>query len=439
MKINTTIVNKVNEVCKELHYLERDDLALLFARCYVNTWETTVQRLKNGETFVITGDIPAMWLRDSAAQVNHYIELAKCDNEIYETIKGIIARYAKYVNIDPYANAFNKSPNNHGHKSDITFRSPWVWERKYEVDSLCSVIALPYKLYKATGRTDLFTDELKRAFETIADLFIKEQRHDEFSKYTFYRETPREVDNMPNGGKGNPVAYTGMTWCGFRPSDDSCKYNYLIPSEMYAVVTMKYLCEIARNVYGCEELAGKAETLAAQIDKGIKTYGITEHPKYGKIYAFETNGLGNYNIMDDPNSPSLLAAPYIGYCSENDVIYQNTRKMIFSEDNPYYFEGKILKGIGSPHTGRDMVWTIGLSLQGLTTEDIGEIEKVLTILSRSHSGTYYMHEAIDCNDEKNYTRPWFAWANSLFSELVLKYVSLKKKKTRFAVENHLKA
>lgn len=426
MKENQSINTKIEETCKKLHYIGRDDLALLFSNCYKSTWETTVQRLKNGETFIITGDIPAMWLRDSAAQVNHYIELAKCDEEIYEMIKGLIARYAKYVNIDPYANAFNKSANNHGHKSDITFRSPWVWERKYEVDSLCSVIALPYKLYKTTGRTDFFTDELKKSFETIANLFIKEQRHNELSDYSFYRETTREVDNMPNGGKGNPVSFTGMTWCAFRPSDDSCKYNYLIPSEMYAVVTMKYLCEIARNVYACEELAQKAKMIATQIDNGIKTYGITEHSKYGKIYAFETDGFGNYNIMDDPNSPSLLAAPYIGYCSKNDKVYLNTRKMIFSEDNPYYFEGAILKGVGSPHNKKPgMVWTIGLSLQGLTSNSESEIENILNMLSRTHDGTYYMHEAINCNNESDYTRPWFAWANSLFSELVLKYVEIK--------------
>lgn len=423
MKIIREIKEKIDDVCQKLHYLKRDDLSLLFSNCYKNTWETTIQKLKNGETFVITGDIPAMWLRDSAAQVNHYIELAKDSEEVYNVIKGIVARYAKYVGIDSYANAFNKTANNHGHKNDKTFRSRWVWERKYEVDSLCSVIALPYKLYRATGKIDCFDEELKQAFVKIVDIWIKEQRHEEFSEYTFYRDTDREVDNMPNKGKGNPVAYTGMTWSGFRPSDDSCKYNYLIPSEMYAVVVLKYLSEIAREVYHDESLAFKAEKLKKEIDVGIKKYGILNHPKYGKIYAFETDGFGNYNVMDDPNSPCLLAAPYFGYCSINDEVYQNTRKMIFSKDNPFYFEGRQLKGIGSPHTGANMVWTIGLSLQGLTSNDSDEIENVLNMISRTHDGTYYMHEAIDCNNESNYTRPWFAWANSLFSELILKYIS----------------
>lgn len=426
MKLNIKIQRKIEETCQKLHGLKRDDLALLFSNCYKNTWETTLKKNKNGEIFVITGDIPAMWLRDSAAQVNHYIELAKDDEEIYGVIKGIIARYAKYISIDPYANAFNEKPNDHGHKNDITFRSPWVWERKYEVDSLCAVIALPYKLYKATGKTEFFDVQLKNAFEIIANLWIKEQKHEKLSDYSFYRKTTREVDNMPNGGKGNPVGYTGMTWSGFRPSDDACKYNYLIPSEMYAVVTLRYLQEIAREVYKDETLVKKAEKLGNEIDEGIQKYGITEHVKYGKIYAFETDGLGNYNVMDDPNSPSLLAAPYLGYCRANDEIYLNTRRMIFSSDNPFYYEGKILKGVGSPHTNRGMVWTIGLCLQGLTSTDEREIESILNMLCATHDGTYYMHEAIDCNDEHIYTRPWFAWANSLFSELVLKFISLKE-------------
>lgn len=426
MKLNIKIQRKIEETCRKLHGLKRDDLALLFSNCYKNTWETTLKKNKNGEIFVITGDIPAMWLRDSAAQVNHYIELAKDDEEIYGVIKGIIARYAKYISIDPYANAFNEKPNDHGHKKDITFRSPWVWERKYEVDSLCAVIALPYKLYKVTGKTEFFDAQLKNAFEIIANLWIKEQKHEELSDYSFYRKTTREVDNMPNGGKGNPVCYTGMTWSGFRPSDDACKYNYLIPSEMYAVVTLRYLQEIAREVYKDETLAKKAEKLGNEIDEGIQKFGITEHAQYGKIYAFETDGLGNYNVMDDPNSPSLLAAPYLGYCRANDEIYLNTRRMIFSSDNPFYYEGKILKGVGSPHTKRGMVWTIGLCLQGLTSTDEREIESILNMLCATHDGTYYMHEAIDCNDEHIYTRPWFAWANSLFSELVLKFISLKE-------------
>lgn len=427
MQENKTINGVIESVCKKLIANNKPELAKLFKNCFPNTWETTVKRINENDTFVITGDIPAMWLRDSAAQVNHYLPYAKDDEEIYGVIVGIINRYALYLSKDPYANAFNEIDNNHGYSTDITFRSPWVWERKYEVDSLCSVIALPYKLYKHTGKSDFFSKELKQAFNTILDLWTIEQDHAKKSKYTFFREnTPDELDNMPLQGKGNPVAYTGMTWSGYRPSDDACTYNYLIPSEMYAVVTLNYLEEIFKEIYKDEILSKKSKELKEQIDNSIKTYGIYEHENYGKMYKFEVDGLGNYLLMDDANSPSLLSAPYIGYCSVNDQIYQNTRKFILSKDNPYYYSGKLLKGVGSPHTRPDCVWPMALVMQGLTSTDKAEIEKVLEMLCNSHAGTYYMHESINCNDQTVFSRKWFAWANSLFSELVIKYTYFLK-------------
>ena len=424
MELNKTLKNVIDQTCNTLNARGKSELAKLFANCFPNTWQTTVNKISKNDTFVITGDIPAMWLRDSAAQVNHYLAYANDDAEIYDVIVGIINRYALYLDKDPYANAFNEIDNDHGYNTDITFRSPWVWERKYEVDSLCSVIALPYKLYKCTGRTDFFTEEVKKAFTTILSLWTTEQHHAEKSSYSFHRLNTDETDTLPREGKGNPVGYTGMTWSGFRPSDDRCLYNYLIPSEMYAVVTLGYLKEIFTDVYKDIDLADKAEKLKREIDSGIKKFGIYEHQKYGKIYTFEVDGLGSTVLMDDANSPSLLSAPYIGYCDDKDPIYQNTRKFILSEDNPFYYSGSILSGIGSPHTKKGTVWPISLIMQGLTSDDKKEIEDILVALSKTHAGTYYMHESIDSNDQKIFTRKWFAWANSLFSELVLKYVKM---------------
>lgn len=418
--------DQIEKVCAKLHEMKRDDLALLFTKCYPNTLETTTKLLDDGSAFVITGDIHAMWLRDSSAQVHHYLPVAAENEELADIIEKMINRYSLYVPKDPYANAFNECDNDRGHKGDLTFRSPWVWERKYEVDSLCSVIFIAYKFWKKTGRIAHFDEAYKNMLNIILDLWETEQYHEEKSPYTFERPNCRKLsDTMTRGGKGEPVGYTGMTWSAFRPSDDACIYNYLIPSEMYAVVTLGYTAEIAREIYKDEALALRAEKLASEIDEGIKKYGIVDHPKYGKIYAYETDGLGNYNLMDDANVPSLLSAPYIGYCSVDDEIYQNTRKFILSEDNPYYFSGSVLRGIGSPHTAKGHVWPISLALQGLTSTDDKEIEEILDMLVASHAGTYFMHEGIDANDEYNFTRTWFAWANSIFSELVLKYAGFE--------------
>ena len=424
MELNKTLEKVIKSTCNKLDEKGLNELSKLFKNCFPNTWETTVKVLGEKDTFVITGDIPAMWLRDSAAQVNHYIPYAKDDEEIFNVIVGIINRYALYLSKDPYANAYNEIDNDHGYSTDITFRSPWVWERKYEVDSLCSVIALPYKLYKRTGRKDFFNEQIKKAFITIIDLWTIEQFHKEQSEYSFHRENTDETDTLPLKGKGNPVGYTGMTWSGFRPSDDRCVYNYLIPSEMYAVVTLGYLKEILNDVYGDEFNAERAEKLRNEINSGINEYGIFEHEKYGKIYKFEVDGLGNFTLMDDANSPSLLGAPYIGYCSNQDQIYINTRKFILSNDNPFYYSGSLLSGVGSPHTPKGNVWPIALIIQGLTSNDKDEIERLLNDLSHSHANTYFMHESINCNEQEKFTRKWFAWANSLFSELVLKYVDL---------------
>jgi meiotically up-regulated gene 157 (Mug157) protein len=263
-------------------------------------------------------------------------------------------------------------------------------------------------------------------FKIILDLWETEQYHAEKSPYTFERpDPPKPTDTLTHGGHGSPVGFTGMTWSGFRPSDDACTYHYLIPSQMYAVVVLGYLAEIAREIYSDEAMALRAEALAAEIDEGIQKFGIVEHPKYGKMYAYETDGLGNYNLMDDANVPSLLSAPYLGYCSADDPVYQNTRRFILSEENPYYFSGSKLHGIGSPHTDHGYVWPISLALQGLTSDDPAEIEEVLDMMAHSHAGTYFMHESIDANDENNFSRSWFAWANSIFSELVLKYAGFE--------------
>lgn len=401
------------EAYYRVHY---EALAPLVSQCFLNTMETTVRQLEDGSYFVITGDIPAMWLRDSAAQVRPYVKYAKEDEKLQEILEGIIAKQAELVCIDPYANAFNESANGAGHKDD-TILNDHVWERKYEVDSLCAPLYLGYLYWKTTGIDRIFTKGYYAMIEAIADTFAVEQDHEK-SAYFFRRRDTIEMDTLSNDGRGSAVKVTGMTWSGFRPSDDSCKFGYLIPSNMMAVKAMEYAEEICRECYKEEGLAARCRTLSEAIRDGIEKYGVVNHPKYGKLYAYETDGLGNYNLMDDANSPSLLAMPYLGYCGREDELYKNTRRFILSVDNPYYYEGTVARGMGSPHTYKGYVWHIGIVMQALTSGSREEIMECLDMLAKTHAGTGYMHESFDASEPEKYTRPWFAWANTLFAELL---------------------
>lgn len=394
----------------------------VFSNCFDNTLETTVKLTEAEDIFVITGDIPAMWLRDSSAQIKPYLVIANQDPKIKEMIQGLLERQVKCILIDPYANAFNETENGACYHQDITEMNGWIWERKYEVDSLCYPIELAYLLWKKTGETNHFTKEFKQAAETIIKLFKKEQRH-ENSTYRFERFGERPEDTLSNDGLGEPCGYTGMTWSGFRPSDDSCTFNYLVPANMFAVVILGYLAEIFEEIYHEKTAVEEANQLKEEINRGIEEWGIVEH-EGKKVYAYEVDGLGNYVLMDDANVPSLLAAPYLGYCEIDDAIYQQTRAVLLSEKNPYYYEGNYLKGIGSEHTPKEYVWPIALAIQGLTTNKKAEKIEMLNKLVETEAGTNYMHEGINVNNPNEYTREWFSWANMMFCELLLDCLEL---------------
>ncbi|MGL4390492.1 MAG: glycoside hydrolase family 125 protein [Carnobacterium maltaromaticum] len=394
----------------------------VFSNCFDNTLETTVKLTEAEDIFVITGDIPAMWLRDSSAQIKPYLVIANQDPKIKEMIQGLLERQVKCILIDPYANAFNETENGACYHQDITEMNGWIWERKYEVDSLCYPIELAYLLWKKTGETNHFTKEFKQAAETIIKLFKTEQRH-ENSTYRFERFGERPEDTLSNDGLGEPCGYTGMTWSGFRPSDDSCTFNYLVPANMFAVVILGYLAEIFEEIYHEKTAVEETNQLKEEINRGIEEWGIVEH-EGKKVYAYEVDGLGNYVLMDDANVPSLLAAPYLGYCEIDDAIYQKTRAVLLSEKNPYYYEGTYLKGIGSEHTPKEYVWPIALAIQGLTTNKKAEKIEMLNKLVETEAGTNYMHEGINVNNPNEYTREWFSWANMMFCELLLDCLEL---------------
>lgn len=420
MKVPSAVYDRINSYCEKLSNYPK--LAQLYKNCYPNTLETTIKEKEDGSVFVLTGDIPAMWLRDSTAQVSHYLPLAAEDGETRDIIKGVIKSQFGYILKDPYANAFNEEANSHGHIHDIPQNSPWVWERKYEIDSLCYPVRLAYLYWKATGDSSIFDADFEKAAREILALWQREQRHFENSEYRFTRLGCRWSDTLHNNGMGMPVSYTGMTWSGFRPSDDACTFGYLIPSNMFAVVALKYLIEIFDTFVQDIKFTADCEQLIKEIEYGIQTYGTYNHPKYGKIYACETDGMGNRKLFDDANVPSLLSIPYIGYADKDDAMYRRTRAFILSEDNPYFYKGSYGEGVGSPHTPAGYIWHIALSMQGLTSDDPEEMKKILSILVSTDADTGYMHEGFNANNPNEFSREWFAWSNSIFAEFVEKVV-----------------
>lgn len=214
--------------------------------------------------------------------------------------------------------------------------------------------------------------------------------------------------------KGN----IGLTWSGFRPSDDAWHIRLSDLSNMFAAVVLKYLEEIAEIVYHNEQMQREASCLREQIEKGIAQYGTVETEDFGKIYAYEVDGFGQYNLMDDANIPSLLSLSYLGYQGDGEMM-QNTRRFILSEANPYYYRGKFARGIGSPHTPVNHVWHLSLIMQGMTSTDEREKEDILRMLSETDAGTGMMHESVYVDDPGKYTREWFSWANALFCEWIL--------------------
>lgn len=401
-------------------------LAWMFENCFPNTLDTTVEHgTKNGkpDTFVITGDIHAMWLRDSTAQVWPYLPLATKDKKLQTLLAGVIHRQTQCVILDPYANAFNKELTPGEWMSDKTDMKPGLHERKWEIDSLCYTVRLAYHYWKTTGDNSVFDADWKKAAALIVDTFKAQQRKNGLGPYKFERETTRQLDTLSNNGWGQPLNPVGLINSSFRPSDDASTYGFLIPSNLFAVASLKQLAEISTAVTKDAAFAQTCSGLAAEVEAAIQKHAVVNHPKYGKVYAFEVDGFGNASFMDDANVPSLLALPYLGCVDKNDSVYQNTRKLVWSTDNPYFFNGKAGEGIGGPHVGYDMIWPMSIIMRAMTSSDDREIAWCIKTLRNSDAETGFMHESFHKDDPANFTRKWFAWANTLFGELTLRLVN----------------
>lgn len=401
-------------------------LAAMFERCFPNTLDTTVYLGTWGgkaDTFVVTGDIDALWLRDSSAQVWPYLRFAKEDPQLSTLLEGLVRRQARMVLLDPYANAFTRNATDAPLKwaaHDKTEMRPGVAERKWEVDSLCYVLRLAHGYWRATGDRGVFDAQWKAAAKKIVDTFKTQQRIDVRGPYSFERMSMAPYDTVPLDGFGNPARPVGMIFSMFRPSDDACIYPFLIPSNLFAVRALGQLKELAEQVLGDGKLASACAKLAAQVRTALDQYGKCRHPRYGEILAYETDGYGNALMMDDANAPSLLSLPYLGASDVRDALYQRTRQFVLSSANPYFFKGSAAQGVGGPHVGLGQIWPLGIILRALTSTDDAEIATCLRWLRDTTAGSGFMHESFDANDPRKFTRPWFAWANTLFGELVLK-------------------
>jgi len=401
------------------------ELRWMFGNCYPNTLDTTVLSLGevNGkpDAFVITGDIPCLWLRDSAAQLRPYLHLVKRDPALGRLFRGLIGRQARSILIDPYANAFMQDPNARTNLSwalkDDTEMKPGVAERKWEIDSLCYAIRLAYGYWRETGDVTPFDAEWKASARSIVKTFREQQRKDGLGPYRFRRSAPEPTETLYRG-YGLPTRPNGMIHSGFRPSDDACLYEQFVPANLFAMTTLRELAALSSAV-GEPALAQDATMLAAEVEAALRQHGTMTLPNGQRVWAYEVDGYGNAVFMDDANVPSLSGLAYLGCVDPADPLWQRTLAACWSTDNPWYFEGSAISGIGGPHTGPGQVWPMSVITRALTSTDPALLRDSLAMIRRSHGHTGFIHEGVDINDPTKFTRDWFAWANGLFGELIV--------------------
>ncbi|TVY25425.1 Meiotically up-regulated protein [Lachnellula hyalina] len=432
------------------------DLARLFENAFPNTLDTTVRWHVDGtskhtelkargpkdegkwegpHSFVVTGDINAEWLRDSTNQLLQYQPLAKKDQQIFNLILGAINTQSEYVIESPYCNAFQPPPGSklppsqNGQDDNVhpAYEPSVVFECKYELDSLAHFLALGNTFYKHTGSLAFLTPRWYKALDTVLAV-IDQQSQSTFdpktgrfekNSYTFNRKTDAGTETLSLGGVGNPLNYgTGLVRSAFRPSDDATILGFYIPANAQMAVELKRASEVLKKANKLA-LSQTLEKRATAITDGIWEHGVIQHKKYGRVFAYEVDGYGSQILMDDANVPSLLALPILGFVDKDHQVYKNTRKMLLEKSgNPYYLQGHAFHGIGGPHIGLEYAWPMSLLLQAMTSDDDKEIKECIELVLRA-SKLGLVHESINVNRILDYTRSWFAWANSVFAQTIL--------------------
>jgi meiotically up-regulated gene 157 (Mug157) protein len=408
------------------------ELAWMFENCYPNTLDTTVETgAVDGkpDTFIITGDITAMWLRDSSAQVQPYVHLAGQDPALKAMFQGLIQRQARCILIDPYANAFMKDPtaksNLDWSQVDDTDMKPGVAERKWEIDSLCYPMRLSHSYWTRTQDKTPFDATWSQAMKLAVATFRVQQRKDGHGPYHFQRKAAAPTDSLMMAGYGAPTKKIGLIHSMFRPSDDACLYPFLIPSNLFAVSVLRKIAQVHREARGDTAAAADAEALAAEVEAALKEHALISNGKGGQVWAYEIDGFGNWVFMDDANVPSLSGLALIEAAGRDDPLFRRTAALAWSDRNPYFFKGSAAEGIGGPHAGQDMIWPMSIITHAMNSDDDATIHQCLHWLKTTHAGTGFMHESFNKDDPSKFTRPWFAWANALFGQLIVDLAARK--------------
>ncbi|KAK4985379.1 hypothetical protein LTR50_005995 [Elasticomyces elasticus] len=444
--------------------MEDKDLARMFENAFPNTLDTTVRwhvdgsaknknkqyyayatkdegKWEGAQSFIVTGDINAEWLRDSTNQLAQYQKLAKKDKRIEKLILGAINTQAEYVIESPYCNAFQPpplsrlSPSMNGQDDNVhpIYEPARVFECKYELDSLAHFLSLTNQFHNNTGSTAFLTPRWYLALNTLLAV-LDEQAKPTFNQktgafernaYTFQRGTNTGTETLSLAGHGNPLnADTGLIRSAFRPSDDATTLGFLIPANAMMAVELKRSAAMLARA-GRAKLAEDLLARGAAIERGVWEHGVVNHQKYGPVFAFEVDGYGSAILMDDANVPSLLALPLLGFLSSREMTYRNTRRMILDKaGNPYFLTGRAFEGIGGPHIGLQNAWPMSLLVQAMTSDDDEEIRMLIRRVKEA-SLLGLVHESVNVDRVRDYTRSWFAWANSVFAQTILDLAARK--------------
>jgi len=408
-----TVFRKAQKVCETDFFL---------------TLETCVQPLDDGSTYVITGDIDAMWIRDSSATMIPYISLASGSlasggeaSRFRNLVEGVLRRQAQFIRTDPYANSYTKA---YGSTTDDRLnRGAYVFTGNYEVDSGAYFFRLLERIMTSFPDAKLITEApIHGAAKILVAMYRQERHHFNDSHYVYPKWEPYELPGP--SGAGLPAGYTGMVWGAFRPSDDAQHFGYLIPSNLFLASTLPSIVEYARGQWNDEALAQDAEDLRASIVEGVHKFG-TRIVNSKEVYCYEVDGLGGCRLMDDANVPSLLSLPYLDPAMSvfKQDIYRSTREWILSSQNPWYFVGTAGKGIGSPHTGVDRIWPLSIIMEAITASNPNERHDAIALLMSLQVENHGLTESFQKDNSSEITRAWFAWPDALFAELM---ISLKR-------------
>lgn len=377
-----------------------------------------------------------MWLRDSANQMQSYISLLQYSSDINSVAsiwRGVINLQARYISVSPYCNAFQppvesqiaSTPSGQGDVVFPNYDPDFVFECKYELDSLAGFLQVSAEYFSKTQDLGFFgnykwVEAVKAIMKVAKDMQTPTYAADgavNDSPYKFTRSTTRSTETLANDGIGNPVQNgTGLIRSAFRPSDDSTIYQLFIPANMQFSSYLYQTSYIMQKLPGQADLANQMQALAKQIESAISQHGIINNPTFGSIFAFEVDGYGSSTIMDDANIPSLLAAPLLGFLKQGDQVYQNTRNMILSSQNPYYMRGPYLNAVGGPHAGPGNAWPMASIVRILTSSNDGEITGELRALVGSTAGLGLIHESVSTFEQNKFTRQWYVCAARVWLE-----------------------